>query len=220
MTVTVDDTLLSSLMGVMAEVAAAEVLPRFRGVMSESARTKTGPDDLVTDADVAAERALGLALPALLPGVVTPGWGGFIAVAMPLVSIGVSLTLGVWALRHVSAVRLVQAGFAVGALSVVVLALVWGQGALMLCAALIFAGAMGIVQGASFAAIPQLNHTAEDRARASGAVAQLGNLGTTTGTPVLAYLIAAMGPAGVLAFALPLCLLGIALHLWLARRRA
>ncbi len=73
MTVTVDDALLSSLMGVMAEVAAAEVLPRFRGVMSESARTKTGPDDLVTDADIAAERALGIALSALLPGVVMVG---------------------------------------------------------------------------------------------------------------------------------------------------
>ena len=65
-----------------------------------------------------------------------------LAVGMPLVSIVLSLTLGVWALRHVSAVRLVQAGFAVGALSVVVLALVWGQGALMLCAALIFAASL------------------------------------------------------------------------------
>ena len=59
MTVTVDDTLLSSLMGVMAEVAAAEVLPRFRAVVSESARAKSAPDDLVTDADLAAEQALG-----------------------------------------------------------------------------------------------------------------------------------------------------------------
>ena len=72
-TVTLDDALLSSLMGVMAQVAAAEVLPRFRAVMSESARTKTGPDDLVTDADIRAERALGLALSTLLPGVVMVG---------------------------------------------------------------------------------------------------------------------------------------------------
>lgn len=72
-TVTVDDALLSSLMGVMAKVAAAEVLPRFRAVMSETAHTKTGPDDLVTDADLASERALGMALSDLLPGVVIVG---------------------------------------------------------------------------------------------------------------------------------------------------
>lgn len=73
MTVFVDDALLSALMGVMAKVAAAEVLPRFRAVLSESARAKTAPDDLVTDADIAAERALGVALAALLPGVVMVG---------------------------------------------------------------------------------------------------------------------------------------------------
>jgi DHA1 family inner membrane transport protein len=164
--------------------------------------------------------AIYVAVLTLLPPLMPPAMVALAAAGMPLVSILLSLTLGVWALRHVSAVRLVQAGFAVGALSVVALALVWGQGGLMLTTALIFAGAMGIVQGASFAAIPQLNHSAGDRARASGAVAQLGNLGTTTGTPVLAYLIAVMGPPGVLVFALPLCLLGMALHLWLARRRS
>lgn len=164
--------------------------------------------------------AIYVAVLTLLPPLMPPAMVAVTAAGMPLVSILLSLTLGVWALRYLSAVRLAQAGFAVGALSVVALALVWGQGALMLATALIFAGAMGIVQGASFAAIPQLNLTAEDRARSLGAVAQLGNLGTLTGTPVLAYLIAVMGPLGVLAFALPLCLLGIALHLWLARRRA
>lgn len=73
MSLTVDDALLSSLMAAMAEVAAAEVLPRFRAVMSETARAKTGPDDLVTDADLCAERALGEALAHLLPGVLMLG---------------------------------------------------------------------------------------------------------------------------------------------------
>lgn len=72
-TVMVDDALLSSLMAVMARVAAAEVLPRFRAVLSESVRAKTAPDDLVTDADLGAERALGVALADLLPDVVMVG---------------------------------------------------------------------------------------------------------------------------------------------------
>lgn len=164
--------------------------------------------------------AIYVAVLTLLPPLMPPAQVAVAAAGMPLVSIALSLTLGVWALRHVSAVTLVQAGFAAGALSVLALWALWGQGLWMLSAALVFAGAMGIVQGASFASIPQLNDTATDRARASGAVAQLGNLGTTTGTPVLAFLIARMGEGGVLAFALPLCLIGIAVHLRLARRRA
>jgi MFS transporter, DHA1 family, inner membrane transport protein len=79
--------------------------------------------------------------------------------------------------------------------------------------------AFGIVQGASFAAIPELMPDPEDRARAAGAIAQLGNLGTTTGTPVLAALLAAGGVWLMAGSALILCLMGIAIHHLLARRR-
>jgi predicted MFS family arabinose efflux permease len=159
-----------------------------------------------------------VALLTLLP----PLMGGFrphAAAAMPLVSIAVSLTLGVWLLRRMTAVRLVQAGFAMGLVAALALALVWPSEVWRLAAALLLAAAMGIVQGASFAAIPQLNNSDEDRAMASGAVAQLGNLGTTTGTPLLALMISAFGPAGVIGFAAPLCVMGIAVHVWQARRR-
>ncbi|WP_247716822.1 MFS transporter [Gymnodinialimonas ceratoperidinii] len=47
-------------------------------------------------------------------------------------------------------------------------------------------GASGIVAGAGFAAVPWLNAADDDRALANGALAQLGNIGTFTGTPVLA----------------------------------
>jgi hypothetical protein len=50
-------------------------------------------------------------------------------------------------------------------------------------------------------------------------VAQLGNLGTTTGTPVLAALLASAGPPGLAVAAVALCALGIALHQLQARRR-
>ena len=68
------------------------------------------------------------------------------------------------------------------------------------------------MQGASFASIPELNATPEDRARAAGAMAQLGNLGTTTGTPLLAALLASAGPAGLAVAAVVLCGAGIAVH--------
>lgn len=161
-----------------------------------------------------------VALLTLLPGAVVPGWGQAVGVAMPLVSIAVSLGLGVWLLGRMSAVRVVQAGFAAALVGGAVLVLGWGIGAAELAGALMLAGALGLVQGASFAAIPQLNASAADRAGASGAIAQLGNLGTTTGTPLLAWALAQAGAAGLALFVLGFSALGIAIHAVQARRRA
>jgi hypothetical protein len=118
-----------------------------------------------------------------------------------------------------SAVRLVQWGYAAAVPGFLILWVFWGQGAGMVVGGFVLSAALGIVQGASFASIPELNATAGDRARASGAVAQLGNLGTTTGTPVLAALLAASGPPGLALAAIALCALGIALHQLQAGRR-
>lgn len=155
----------------------------------------------------------------LLPGAVTPGWGPFVAVAMPLISIAVSMTLGVWLLGRISAVHLVQAGFAAVVLASLGLWLAWGAGAYEAGFAVLVAAAMGIVQGASFASIPQLNPLPADRVLAAGAIAQLGNLGTSAGTPLLALVLLHAGAAGLAAFLIGFALLGITLHAWQARRR-
>ena len=144
--------------------------------------------------------------------------GPFAAVAMPLVSIGLSLTFGVWLLGRISAVRQVQTGFALALVASLGLWLLWGSAA-ALGPALVLAGALGLVQGASFAAIPQLNPAPEDRARAAGAIAQLGNLGTTTGTPLLAFLMQRAGVTGLVLFLAGFSALGIAIHAAQARRR-
>jgi predicted MFS family arabinose efflux permease len=162
--------------------------------------------------------ALYVALLTLLPPLLPDPQRALVATAMPLVSIAVSLTLGVWLLPRLGPVRLVQAGYSAAALAAVALALSPGPETLA-AAAIVLAGALGLVQGASFAAIPALNLTPQDRARAAGAVAQMGNVGTTTGTPLLAWLIAQAGPGAVPAFALLLSLAGIAMHGWLAARR-
>ncbi|MFN6924307.1 MAG: MFS transporter [Tabrizicola sp.] len=155
----------------------------------------------------------------LLPPETPETHRALIAAGMPLVSIAVSLGLGVWLLGRMSAVRLVQAGYAVAIPGFLLLWLFWGQGAGMVAGGFLLSAALGIVQGASFAAIPELNTSAEDRARAAGAVAQLGNLGTTTGTPVLAELLAGAGPAGLAGAAVLLCALGIAVHALQKARR-
>ena len=155
----------------------------------------------------------------LLPGAISPLWGHFTAVAMPLVSILISLTLGVWLLGQMSAVRVVQVGFAAVIVAALGLWATWGQGASTSVFACMVAASMGVVQGASFASIPQLNALPADRARAAGAIAQLGNLGTTTGTPALAFLLMQFGVSGMAVFLIAFSALGILLHHWQARRR-
>ncbi|NBE08469.1 MFS transporter [Paragemmobacter ruber] len=198
---------------------AAPPLPSLMGLIRQHGTIYASPSMAAPALGFVFYTALYVALLTLLPPLLPPEDRAIAAAGMPLVSIAISLTLGVWGLRFLSAVRMVQAGYAAGLVATLVLWAGWGQGMVTLGAAFALSGAMGIVQGASFASIPQLNLTAESRAMASGAVAQLGNVGTTLGTPMLALLIAAMGPMGAVAFAAPLCLAGIAAHAVQSRRR-
>ena len=143
-----------------------------------------------------------------------------LATFMPLVSVAISLTLGIWAMRHMPAFRLVQVGFLVAVGFSALLWLSWGQSLPTVLASFGIAGALGLVQSASFAAVAQLNPDPASRARAAGAIAQLGNLGTTAGTPLLVWLIAAAGINGLALFLAAFSALGIALHMLQARRRA
>ena len=65
--------LLAEVTRIMSEVAAAEVMPRWRNLGSRDVSEKSGPDDLVTIADRKAEIALAERLAALLPGSVVVG---------------------------------------------------------------------------------------------------------------------------------------------------
>jgi fructose-1,6-bisphosphatase/inositol monophosphatase family enzyme len=61
------------LAAVLARAAAAEIMPRFRNLGADAVRTKTGPLDLVTDADVAAEAMIGADLARLYPDALIVG---------------------------------------------------------------------------------------------------------------------------------------------------
>ena len=59
--------------GLLRAAAQAEVLPRFRRLAGGAVRTKSGPLDLVTDADEAAERVITAGLLERFPGCVVVG---------------------------------------------------------------------------------------------------------------------------------------------------
>ncbi len=189
------------------------------GIMAEHAAIYASPRIAAPALGFVFYTALYVALLTLLPPLLPEPERTLVATAMPLVSIVVSLTLGVRLLPVFGPVRLVQAGFVIAAAASVAFALALDWPAGMAAAAIVLSGALGLVQGASFAAIPALNATPQDRARAAGAVAQLGNVGTTSGTPLLAWLIAHTGIIAIPVFALLLCLCGVAMHAWLSARR-
>jgi predicted MFS family arabinose efflux permease len=156
-----------------------------------------------------------VAILTVLPPYLDPAWRAFVMGAMPLTSIAVSMTLGVVLLRRVTAVALIQLGFVLSALSLIWLWL--DPGAPMGCLAL--AGALGLVQGPSFASVAQLNRRAADQASSNGAMAMAGNLGNTIGTPLMVWTLAFGGYNAMVVVAAILFLCGFAAHALLAMRR-
>ena len=156
-----------------------------------------------------------LAILTVLPPYIAPEWRAWVMGAMPLVAIAVSLTFGVYALRFMSAVTLVQIGFGLCIASLVWLWLMPGLPA----ACLALAGALGIVQGASFAAVPELNDSAAYQSQAYGGLAQTGNLGNTLGTPVLLAVLGIAGFPGLVWTCIAVFGCGISVHAWMSLRR-
>lgn len=151
----------------------------------------------------------------VLPPYLDPGLRAPVMGAMPLVSIAVSMTLGVVLLRWMSAVQVVMMGFALSAAAMAWLAVV--PAGPVACLAL--AAAMGLIQGASFAAVPELNVAPQAQALANGAMAQTGNLGNTLGTPVMALAVTGFGYASLPLIAGLAFVMGLAVHAALAAFR-
>ncbi len=152
----------------------------------------------------------------ILPTMVDPAQRAFVAAALPLASIASSMTIGNVMLSHLKAVSVVIAGFAL-AIGLVAVFLLTGPGTGLFIA--LFA-ALGLVQGASFAAVPQLNASVAGRALSNGGIAQTGNIGNALGTPVM-LAITSMDPAlGLPALLIACYAAAILVHLAMARSRA
>ena len=66
----------TSVAELLREAALAEIMPRFRRLADGAVRSKTGPLDLVTDADEGAERIIAAGLAARFPGCLVVGEEG------------------------------------------------------------------------------------------------------------------------------------------------
>ena len=157
-----------------------------------------------------------VALLAVLPELLPPSSRTMIVGFMPIVSIAVSLIIVSVLLVKMTAVTITITGFILS--GIVVMLFFIGLPLPYICIGLF--ATLGLIQGASFASVPELNTTGEARALANGAMAQMGNLGNLVGTPIL---LAVMGYGGHIAMLLTvvvLYLLGVLAHLLLAHTRS
>ncbi|MFD0916555.1 MFS transporter [Pseudahrensia aquimaris] len=158
-----------------------------------------------------------VALLAVVPDLLPADQAGPTLSRMSLVSIGVSLAIVPLLIRRASSVSVVVAGLA---LAIAVVILGFGGENLALWAVVLFA-VLGLVQGASFSAVPELNSAVQDQALAFGLMAQTGNIGNLLGTPIL-LLVLALGDGNRAALIVALAViyaLAILVHALLALRR-
>lgn len=156
-----------------------------------------------------------VALLAVLPELLPARSRALIGGLMPIVSIAVSLIAVSALLVKTTAVAITVAGFVLSA-GVVML---FFAGLPMAYLAIGLFATLGLIQGASFAAVPELNTSDESRALANGAMAQMGNLGNLIGTPLLLAALERGGHAALLLAVVMLYLMGLLAHLLMARAR-
>lgn len=155
-----------------------------------------------------------LALLSVLPTLLN---AGAILAVLPLLSLIGTFGTGFLA-RRFSPLGLAAVGFASN-LAIVLTALITGHAGAGVFLVLFLT--IGVVPGAAFAALPWMNIDVTRRARAGGALAQLGNLGTFSGPPVFAMVASVGGMPLILTLLCAVSLIGGGLAIyfgWRVRR--
>ncbi len=156
-----------------------------------------------------------VSLLAILPGQLPVEVSAVVAGLMPLAGIVLSWLAVPLLLTFMPGVTVINLGFGLG-IAIIATAFL-GMPLTFVCIALF--AVLGLVQGGSFAAVPQLNETAETQALSYGAMAQMGNAGNLLGTPVLLAVLWRTGDAGMLTAVIGFYTAAMGAHLWLAHRR-
>jgi len=138
----------------------------------------------------------------------------WLAIVLPLVNISGTFSAG-WLAQYAAAstllVRIAFASVGLGGMGLW-LCFWWGTG--MAPAAVVLVYLVGMAGGSVLALIPNLSNDPSTQARSNGAIAQMGNLGSTLGPPLFAYLIATAGTAGLAVAVILFALAGTGLAAW------
>jgi MFS transporter, AAHS family, 3-hydroxyphenylpropionic acid transporter len=129
-------------------------------------------------------------------------------VILPLISIIGTMITGVIVQYFVSPSKLSVVAYISLLVLIFTVKLSFGNNALFVTASIVLILFSGIIQGAVFSLIPNISLTMEDQTNANGAVAQLGNLGSTLGPPVFSYFLA-LGRDSLVIIVMLLSVLGV-----------
>tara|TARA_R110002126_G_scaffold16497_5_gene65788 strand:- start:637 stop:1821 length:1185 start_codon:yes stop_codon:yes gene_type:complete len=134
---------------------------------------------------------------------------------LPLVSIATSFICGGFLLTRFKAVDIIIYAFIVACFALVAY---WFDIQIEYISLVIFA-VLGVVQSSTFASVPQLNTDMSSQSKANGALAQMGNLGNTIGTPILLFVLSIAGMNGFITAIIAIYMAGAGAHYYLTRQR-
>lgn len=174
-------------------------------------RLYTAPNLLIPGAGFVWYTGIYIALIAVLP--LALDLKASVIAVIPLISIAGTLGAGSVA-RYIAPHHLSNIGFVASAVLMIVIQL--GFHDPLILYVLFFL--MGAIPTGAFAAIAYFNDTTETRARATGGITHLGNVGTTLGTPIMVLAFQAAGLIGVTIMVLLCCLGGLASLAHLSRQ--
>ncbi|MDR2941173.1 MAG: MFS transporter [Treponema sp.] len=112
-----------------------------------------------------------------------------LSIALPLANIAGTITAGIVSQYFVSPSKLCIAAYMFLILLICIIKMSFNNNMMFVPASMVLMMFSGVIQGSVFSLIPNISLSAEDQTNANGAVAQLGNLGSTLGPPVFSYFL-------------------------------
>jgi predicted MFS family arabinose efflux permease len=113
----------------------------------------------------------------------------FLLVILPLISIVGTMIAGIAAQYFITPSKLSVFAYISLLALIFVIKLSFNNNLLFVITSMILILFSGIIQGSVFSLIPKNTLTREDQTNANGSVAQLGNLGSTLGSPIFSYFL-------------------------------
>jgi len=138
-------------------------------------------------------------------------------VVLPLISIIGTMIAGILSQYFVAPSKLSVAAYMSLLVLIFVVKLSFNNSVLFVAASMILILFSGIVQGSVFSLIPNISLTTGDQTNANGAVAQLGNLGSTLGPPLFSYFLT-LGRDSIIIIVMVFSLFGAITGIFITRK--
>jgi len=139
-------------------------------------------------------------------------------VVLPLISIIGTMIAGLISQYLVSPSKLSVVAYISLFILIFTVKLSFNNNALFAAASMALIFFSGIIQGSVFSLIPGISLTTEDQTNANGAVAQLGNLGSTLGPPVFSYFLT-LGKDSLIIIVMTFSLLGAIYGIFIMKKQ-